>query len=201
MSTSSNVTIRLPENGGVDRPITYEELDSNFLELKTLIDEYNAFLQNDTPLYQSRIHFEMSKTLFDQQQYFEPGVFDVFTVSGDKLTVPTTTEMYQSPVIKIGDQQISVETIGNTAGGIRVQVKGYDETGTQVTGSSDTDFTINGSNRSFVSSPSYSPVSNSENQLEIIFTDQGKAKASFYTVSIQTSALDTFDFTQIVFRG
>jgi len=42
MSNASNITIR----ADVNRPVTYEELDANFSELKFVISEYNDFYNN-----------------------------------------------------------------------------------------------------------------------------------------------------------
>src|SRR5690554_4333283 len=140
MADSNNVTLRLPVNGGVDRPITYEELDKSFLELKYVIDEYNHFVQ----FYTNDIHFRMSKPLFEQQLYFEHGVEDVFTISGNQLVVPVSTTFFRSSLIPIDTIQYSgvIEAKGVTNGGLRVVVKGYAADGSQVTGSTDPDFTV-----------------------------------------------------------
>jgi hypothetical protein len=49
MSESSNITIRLGINGGTDSPLTYEQLDTNFLELKSVIDDYNDHINSENP--------------------------------------------------------------------------------------------------------------------------------------------------------
>lgn len=199
MADSNNVTLRLPVNGGVDRPITYEELDKNFLELKYIIDEYNHFVQ----FYTNDIHFRMSKSLFEQQLYFEHGVEDVFTISDNQLVVPVSTTLFRSSLIPIDHVQYSgvVEAKGVTSGGLRVVVKGYAADGTQITDSTDPDFTVNGAARSFVENPTASPVSNSQTDIRIQITDIGLQKAAFYTMDIQTTALGPFKFTEIQFRG
>lgn len=199
MADSNNVTLRLPVNGGVDRPITYEELDKSFLELKYVIDEYNHFVQ----FYTNDIHFRMSKALFEQQLYFEHGVNDVFTISGNQLVVPVSTTIYQSGLIRADKKDYIgiVDAKGVTNGGLRVIVKGYDENGTQVVGSTDPDFTVNGTSRSFVESPTAAPVSNSQTHLFISITSSGLDKAEYYTIELVTTALGPFTFTDIEFRG
>lgn len=200
MANSSNITTRLLANGGVDRPVTYEEVDLNFVELKQLIDDYNQFVLDSRDFNQD-ILWSVSKSLLDKQLYFDPGVEEVFTIDGEKLNVPTTTVIYNSPFFQVNDNKVNLDCIGMTAGGIRVQLKAYDATGAQITGSTDTDYVVNGSNKSFVASPAYTPVGNTESSIEIEFTTTGKSKATFYTVSIQSSGAAVLDFTALVLKG
>lgn len=46
MSNANNITLYLPTNGGVDRPLSYTEVDTNFKELKFVITEYNEFIND-----------------------------------------------------------------------------------------------------------------------------------------------------------
>lgn len=45
MATVDNVTLRGGE--GVNRPLSYEELDNNFKELINIINDYNSFYNNE----------------------------------------------------------------------------------------------------------------------------------------------------------
>lgn len=200
MANSSNVTIRLPANGGVDRPITYEELDNNFMELVNVIDEFNT---SYTSLSKYTV-LDISKSKITAQQSYstgyDVGVEDVFTVSGENLTVPTTTIIFNSYQLEI-PPSVNVTMGGYVGGGIRAQIKGYNAAGVQVVGSVDTDFIVNGSNRSFETSPSFAPVSNSESSLSISFTQDGLSKATYFTISIQSSGLSTLEFNRLLIRG
>jgi len=62
MSTSSNITLRLGINGGTDLPLTYEQLDNSFLELKNVIDDYNAHINSENPHDAIFIYYDNSSS-------------------------------------------------------------------------------------------------------------------------------------------
>lgn len=201
MADSSLVTTRLTANGGVNRPLTYDEVDANFVQLKSIIDDYNAYILSQAGKAQS-VLMMMNKQILSEQANFQAGVQNVFTASGNQLTVPISTVLYNSGYIDVSNRGASVNIVGLSTGGIRVQVTGYDATGTQITGQVDADFTINGVNQSFVASPTYEPstVDNSSS-IDVIFTTVGQQKAALYTISIEQTQTNPLLFTLITFKG
>ena len=66
MANPENIKFRLGVNG-LNRPLTYEELDSNFSELKDIIVAYNDFYDNEYTLREVYISSETSVSIDSSQ--------------------------------------------------------------------------------------------------------------------------------------
>ena len=169
-ANENNVTIR-QGIGGVDRPLTYEELDENFRQVKEVIvdtqvlsddlddlafttNERFTALQDDVDDKYSKAlvtdiyHLlDLSKIYLDSLTILPNTLQDQLTISGQNVVIPANTDFYKSTLI-VADRQMKFNCVvtGRTAGVVRYKVNAYNSSGSLVTTGT---YTQNGTNRTY----------------------------------------------------
>lgn len=195
----NNITLRLLANGGVDRPVTLEEADQNFIELVNIITDHKAHVEQYKD-YVKKIFTTISLSELSRQTYFADGVEDVFSTNGNQLEVSASTKFYHSPLMRPLPFGYVVDVNNIVGGEIEVVVKGFDNSADQVTTSSDVDFTVNSNNGSF--DGVNTPINVGQNtEIVIEFTDAGILKSEFISVELSSSSVGVLSFAVITLRG
>lgn len=172
-ANANNISFRQGLDG-LGRPLTYEELDTNFQELKKIIldtqDQYTKSRETNT--YKL---VQLSKQYFDSLVFMPNNINDVFSIVGEQIQVDANQDMYKSELIVL-DQQIKMMcSVKNRSSGIlRFKINAYDSAGTLITGTVG-DYSINGVDKAF-SAAFDAGDSNSECVIEIPLTSVPNAE-------------------------
>ena len=139
--------------GGLDRPLTYEELDENFRQLRDVIldtqdiqldvnDKYNKARETNTHKL-----LQLSKSYLDSLTVLPSTIEDIITIVGENVVIPAATEFYASTLIVL-DQQIQFNSylLGRSTGVVRYKVNAFTATGTPITVGT---YSINGVDKVF----------------------------------------------------
>lgn len=129
MADPNNVTLRLASNGGVDRTLSYEELDANFLELITIINDHDSLdaevttAQNNITTLQSNVT-DLEANKLDIADYDEDvlkqELLKEATLSFDFVTDTYYVNEGLAGDIKAPFEQLASFTRGSSASGYAV---------------------------------------------------------------------------------